>query len=177
VVGKLGVLLEELGELAHVAGQGRVLPDRDALHGDRARQAVGVVDDLHQPGSLQPLHHHLDVAGGELEVLNHPRHHPELVDVGHRRLVDLGVALGGEEEALVGAFQGPLQGHHRGPAADHEGGHHVRKDHHVPQRDDGERLSVSDCCHLASFVGGVCVTIRTVGCRRGRRGAPRGRFS
>ena len=75
-------------------------------------------------------------------MLNHPRHDTEGMDVLGVRLVDLGILLGGEEDLLVGAIERPFQGHHRRLTADHEGGHHVGIDHHVPQG-NGRQLNES----------------------------------
>ena len=84
-------------------------------------------------------------------MLDYPGDDPELINIGNRGFVDLRIALGRENEFLVGSFEGPLEGHHRGSPTDHEWGHHVRKYDHVPQRNDRKRLGFTDCCHLCFF--------------------------
>ncbi len=66
-------------------------------------------------------------------MLDDPGDDAEGVDVLGAGLIDLGVVLGGQEDPLVRALEGALEGHHRWPAADHERRHHVGEDHHVPQ--------------------------------------------
>ena len=73
VVRELGVLLEQLHQLGHVPGNGSFVLGH--LHSQLLdpRHQTAVLDlDIDQSRATQPLDHDLDVARGELEVLDDP---------------------------------------------------------------------------------------------------------
>ena len=138
MVGRLGVLLEGAEHFAHVLLElvaHRVLDLVDLDLG--VDRAVALLE-IEQPRAALPLDHHLDVAVGQLEVLDHPRDHPDTLDVVGPGIVDLGIPLGDEEELFAGLRQRHFQRADRALSADDEWRHHVRKNHHVPQRYGGE---------------------------------------
>jgi hypothetical protein len=138
VMAHLRVLLEDLHQLLHVLrdlGGERIFGiDLAHRHGD---EAGGLVrgDDL---AAGQPLDHHFDVLVGQLQVLHDGGDDPDVVDLRHRRIVDLRVLLCGQEDPLFGGGQRGLERHDRSAAADDERRHHRGEDHHVPQGDQGK---------------------------------------
>ena len=78
----------------------------------RAIRQVGSGVMLDDSGPRQALDHHLDVARGELQVLDHAGGDTELIDVAGLGLIDLGVALGREQDLLVWPAEGTLQRDH-----------------------------------------------------------------
>ena len=140
VVRELRVLLEQREDLGHVVPQAvhvRRL-DREQLHADRQELAAAL--ERHDPAAAHALDHDLDVPVRELQRLGHRRDDAHLVNVLGFRLVELGVLLGRQEQALGGGRQGRLEGPDRRLAAHDEGLHHVGKDHHVPQGYEREHL-------------------------------------
>ncbi len=138
VVGELGVLLEDLHQLLHVLGDLRGEGDLgvDLAHND-GDVAVGLLrgDDL---GAGQPLHHHFHVLVGELQVLDDRGHDADAVDLVHGRIVDLRIALGGQEDSFFGGGERRLERRDGGAASDDEGRHHRGEDHHVAQGNERE---------------------------------------
>jgi hypothetical protein len=82
-------------------------------------------------GPLHALHQHLDVAVGEFEVLHDIHDRADLEDLVRPRFVHRSVVLRGQKDPPVPG-QRLLQRPHAGIPADHEGGHHVWEDDHVP---------------------------------------------
>ncbi len=136
MVGQLGVFLEQLHQPRHVVGNALVDHRLDTERFDLGHHALVIFIEREDAGAAQALDHHFDVAGGQLQVLNHSSDDAEGVDVCRTRLIDLGVLLGGQENALVGSREGGFESNHRRAATDNERRHHMGIDHHVPQRDD-----------------------------------------
>ena len=110
-----------------VCGVGSSSALRGADGGDE--EAVFVVD-FGGAGALDAFDEHLDVAVGHADGLHDVADDADGVDVVGGGLVDGGVVLGGEEDAAV-AVEGFFERADGGLAADDEGRHHVRKDHHL----------------------------------------------
>ena len=106
----------------------------------RFKVAVGV-DDLQDLAALEALDQDLDIAVGQFETLDDIDDGADLVDLVGLGLVDTGVVLGCEKNLLV-ASQRVLEGTHAGLPSDHEGRHHEREDHDVPDRHHGEFFSL-----------------------------------
>ena len=134
---QLDVLLEEVGDALHqLLERGRHFELRlgGAHRGHKEAVAIG---DVNRFGPLDPFHQHLDVAVGHLDALHDVADGADLVDFLGFGFVDGGVVLGGEEDLAV-AVEGLFEGADAGLAADHEGGHHVGEDHHVPDGHHGQ---------------------------------------
>ena len=71
-------------------------------------------------------------------MLDHPGHHTEAMNIRLIRLVDLRIALRGEEDLFVRSTERTLERHHGRPSSDDEWRHHVGIHHHVPQRNCGQ---------------------------------------
>jgi len=80
---------------------------------------------------VHALDKHTDVAVGLLQALHDDRNRSQPIDFVGLGVVDLGVALGGEKQALA-RFHGALESGHRPGPADHERHHHPREDDDVP---------------------------------------------
>ncbi len=134
VVRQLGVLLEDREDLGDVLLEHLVGLELDVVGLQIGKQRAVVVAHVEQPSAANALHHHLDVAVGQAQVLHHLGDHAELVHVRALRIVDLGIELRDQEDPPLLGEQRPLERPHRGLAADDERRHHVREDDHVPQR-------------------------------------------
>jgi hypothetical protein len=131
----LDVTLEQAAharhQLAHLRRDLRLAVDQLDDHLERTRV---VLVDLEQTGALDTLDQKLDVAVGQLEVLDDRRRRPDRVDLFGLRVVDRRVSLRGKKQLLV-RRQRPIHREQRGLAAHDEGDHRVRKDDDIPQRD------------------------------------------
>ena len=141
VMGHLRVLLEAVEQAAHVDLDLVVSRVVDLV--DLDLRLEGVVDLFERPqlGPPQSLDHHLHVAVRQLDVLHHPSDDTDPVDVVDPRVVDLRIALGDQEDQLAGRAQRLFQREHGTAPADDEGRHHLREDHHVPQRHDRQPVA------------------------------------
>ena len=97
----------------------------------------------HDPAAAHALDHHLDVAVRELQGLGDGGDDADLVDVLGRRLVELRVALRGQEEPLDRRRERRFEGADRGLAAHDEGLHHVGEHDHVPKRDERQAFQAA----------------------------------
>ena len=89
--------------------------------------------ELFDAGAVDALDQHLDGAVGELEQLQDGRHRPDAVQILALRVVDVGLLLGDEKNALVRLHR-KIERNDRLLPADEQRDHHVRIDHHVAQR-------------------------------------------
>ena len=94
---------------------------------------VGVAD---CPDPLDAFDQHLDVAVGQLDALNDVGDSADRVDIRGLRFVDRGIHLCCQEDPL-GSLQRKFQRADRRGSPDHKGDHHVRENHHIPDRDHG----------------------------------------
>ncbi len=111
-------------------------------------------DELVDARALDALDQHLDGAVGELEQLQDRGHGADAVQVLQLRIVDVGLLLRDQQDALVG-LHGHVERQDRLLAADEQRDHHVRIDHHVAQRqhrDGGGGLSEARRCRVSSVV-------------------------
>ena len=134
---QLDVLLEQRGDALHQLLDGRrhfKIGFAGAHGGDEEAVAVVHFDRL---GALHAFDQHLDVAVGHFDALHDVADGADLVDLLGLGLVDGGVVLGGEKDLAV-AVERFFKRAHAGEAADHEGRHHVREDHHVPDGHHGQ---------------------------------------
>ena len=111
------VVLLDVGQRRHVGGE------------------VAVRLDVLDHGARDALDQHLDRAVGELEQLQDGRDRADGVEVAALRIVDVGLLLRDEQDLLV-APHGLVEGEDRLVAADEQRDHHVRVDHDVAQRQD-----------------------------------------
>ena len=111
------LVLLDVGQRRHVGGEVRVRLD--------------VLDH----GARDALDQHLDRAVGELEELQDGRDRADRVEVAALGIVDVGLLLGDQQDLLV-APHGLVEGEDRLVAADEKRDHHVRVDHDVAQRQD-----------------------------------------
>ncbi len=135
VVRQLDVLLEQRHDAAH---RGFGVAARLALlrqHLDHDAVEALVFLPLDGARAVDALDEHLDVAVGQLEALDDIGDAAHRVDVFGTRIVDRGVVLRREEDALV-LEQRVLERPRRARPSDDERHHHVRKDNDVPERDD-----------------------------------------
>ncbi len=94
-------------------------------------------------------------------MLHDPGDDTEGVNILGPGLIDLRVALGGEENSFVRSLECALESHHGRPSPDDERGHHVREYDHIPQGNDrkvngrgfwGHELAL---CWMRVFLPGV----------------------
>ena len=141
VMRQLGVLLENREHLGDVFFQYLVRRQVDLVGLEVGKSSAVVLAQIEQSGSPDSFDHHLDVAVRKAQVLYHLGDDAELVHVAARRIVDLRIELRDQEDPPLLRQETALESAHRGFAADDEGGHHVGKHHHVPQRDERQRGS------------------------------------
>ncbi len=137
VVRELHILLEQRHHPAHrrlgvVAG---FLVFGDHLDDDAVEPLVFLP--LDRAGALDPLDQHLDVAVGQLQALDDVGDAAHREDVGWLRVIDRGVVLRGQEDALV-LDQGMFERARRRRPSDDERHHHVREHDDVAERHDGK---------------------------------------
>ena len=136
VMRHLGVLLEGPEDLVEVGLELLVERIVDLVGVDRREQGTVLLGHLAELAAALALDHHLDVAVGQLQVLDHPGHHTDALDVPAGRIVDLRIFLGDQEKPLVARRQSDLESLHRAFPSDNKRRHHVWEDHHVAQRND-----------------------------------------
>jgi hypothetical protein len=137
VVRELDVLLEQRHDAAHRAfdiAAGLALL-RQHLDHDPVKALVFLP--LDGAGAVDPFDEDLDVAVRQLQALDDVGDTPHRVDVFRPRVVDRGVMLRGEEDALV-LEQRMFERARGARPSDHERHHHVGEHDDVPQRDDRE---------------------------------------
>ena len=100
----------------------------------RDHQAVALAerDDL---GAVRAFDEHLDRAVRQLQKLQHARDRADRVEIAGARFVDVGAALGDQQDLLV-AFHRDVERAHGFLAADEQRDDHVRKHDDVAQRQD-----------------------------------------
>ena len=103
-------------------------------------------------GAVHALDQHLDGAVGQLQQLQHRGHGGEAVQVIRLRIVHVRLLLGDQHDALVGAH-GHIQRLDGFLPADEQRHHHVRVDHHVAQRQDGDVLQYSSRGEVTGMFG------------------------
>ena len=134
---ELDVLLEQRHQRARArASISRVLARRRGIATRvrrpacrRARRLAGT------RARVDAFDQHLDRAVGQLQQLQHVRERADLVQIRRRRVVDIRLLLRDQQDALV-AFHRMLERAERLVAADEQRDDHVRKHHHVAQRQD-----------------------------------------
>jgi hypothetical protein len=139
VVGQLHVLLEQRDDATHrlLGVRGRLALFGEHLD-DHAIEAL-VFLPLDRARAIDALDQDLDVAVGQLQALDDVGDAAHGEDVFGPRIVNRGIVLGGEEDALV-LQQRVLERARRRRPSDDERHHHVREDDDIPQRDDREGL-------------------------------------
>ena len=114
--------------------------------------------EAHDPGALDAAHQHLD-AGGRLAHASNLSDRPDAIEVRLGRVVDLGVLLGHQQDALIVVHRGRNRRDRR-PATHRKGHDQLGEDDVVPQRHQGHpggRLG------FGSFGHGVCVLTQSDG--------------
>ncbi len=84
-------------------------------------------------GAVHALHQHLDGAVGQLQKLQDGRDGADPVQILGLRIVDIGLLLGDQQDALVG-LHGEIERDDGFFPPDEQRNHHVRVNHHVAQR-------------------------------------------
>ena len=97
------------------------------------------LDDLDEPGPEHPLADDPGRAVGELEHLEDVADADRRVEVGLRRVVDVGLALGGQGERLVAEVD-LVDQPDAGPAVDHERDDRLREDDVGAEREDRQEF-------------------------------------
>ena len=99
----------------------------------RVRRVVVPRMQLLDPRAVDALDQHLDGAVGELQELQDGRDRGDAVQIVRLRVIDVGLLLRHQHDALVGAH-GDIQRLDGLLAPDEQRNHHVRVHHHVAQR-------------------------------------------
>ena len=89
--------------------------------------------ELLDAGAIDALDQHLDRAVGQLQQLQDGRDGADPVQVLGLRIVDVGLLLRDQQDALVG-LHGQIERDDGFLAPDEQRNHHVRVHHHVAQR-------------------------------------------
>ena len=89
--------------------------------------------ELFDAGAVDALDQHLDRAVGQLQKLQDGRDRADPVQILALRIVDVGLFLRDQQDALVG-LHGEIERDDGFLAADEQRDHHVRINHYVAQR-------------------------------------------
>ena len=117
--------------------------------------------------AIDAFDQHLDGAVGELEHLQDGRHGAEAVQVLELRIIDVGLLLRHQHDALVGPH-GRIERLDRLLAAHEQRDHHVRIDHDVAQRQHGYGWTGTSEVDSASWFTGYPLLNRPARVRGGR---------
>ena len=131
ILAQLDVLLEQPRNPADQCIQLRTRFHFEAGGTHHGAEEAFVVGDGDHLAALHALHQDLDVTVRQLQALDDIDNCSNTINFVGLRLIDGSVVLGGKKDLLVpghGFFQ---SAHTRFPPH-HEGGHHVRKDDHIP---------------------------------------------
>jgi len=127
-------------------------------------EIIAVVFDVHGAGAADALHQHFHCAVGQFEHLQHVGNRAHLVQVLRPRVVVVGVFLRQQENRLV-AFHRPLQSGDGFGAADEQRQHHVRVNHHIAQRQQGQGAVVGGALCIGHIYASFTKSGRQIGLR------------